>query len=242
MRCASQREPKGSLPRGFTLLEIVVSLAVVGLILGVTISRMDTVMAWDLKRSSTKLASTIRYLYNKAATEGLYIRLVLDLDEQTYWVESTTDPVLLESGDGAREKANDKAQKKAKEKEAAAKAGEEAKKGEAATGKEEKAGAKPPGAPETIKEREPVFSPVESYLLKPTKLPDTVFFKDLQVEHRQFPVEGGKESIYFFPNGFVEHAVINLRDEKDETHYSLETNPVSGRVSIEDRYRTIGGE
>ena len=91
-----------------------------------------------------------------------------------------------------------------------------------------------------IKAPEPNFGAVDSHLLRPTKLPDTVFFKDLHVEHRQYPVEGGKEFIYFFPNGYVERAIINLRDEEDEVNYSLATNPISGRVSIEPEYRSLG--
>jgi prepilin-type N-terminal cleavage/methylation domain-containing protein len=96
-----QAHPAG----GFTLLEIVVSLAVIGLMLGIVVSRMDTMLEWDMKSASTKLASTIRYLYNKAATEGLYMRLVLDLEEQAYWVEATTDPFTFSAGEEGDRKA-----------------------------------------------------------------------------------------------------------------------------------------
>lgn len=226
IRPASVRETPGTGPAvvasgaGFTLIEIVVSLFIVGLILGVVISRMDTMLEWDMKAASNKMGSTIRYLYNKAATESLYIRLVLDLEEQAYWVEATTDPFVISSGEEG--KAKKEQQEAAAEEEAPAEEGEEA----------------VPGEPEQLKPKEAVFSQVDSYLLRPVKLPDSVFFKDVYVEHRPDAVEGGQESIYFFPNGFVEHAVINLRNEDDDVNYSLETNPVSGKVSIEARYRT----
>ncbi|MFH1831023.1 MAG: prepilin-type N-terminal cleavage/methylation domain-containing protein [Pseudomonadota bacterium] len=207
---------------GFTLLEIVVSLAVVSLILGVVISRMDTMLEWDMKKASNKLASTMRYLYNKAASEGLYIRLVLDIDENAYWVEATTDPFVISTGEEGEKSAKQTKKTEGEQ-------GAETKGLEGLTEEEEGYGLKP---------SEPVFTPVESHLLKPTKLPDTVFFKDVYVEHRRTGVDAGKESIYFFPNGYVEHAVINLRNDDDDINYSLETNPVSGRVNIEDRYRT----
>jgi prepilin-type N-terminal cleavage/methylation domain-containing protein len=222
---------------GFTLLEIVVSLAVVGLLFGVVISRMDTMFDWEMKATSNRLASTIRYLYNKAASEGLYVRLVIDLDEQTYWVEATSDPFTLATGEEAEKAKRQEEEQQAKGTAPAAleaPALPEARAGKAAIA--------PLVEPEPIKPHEPTFSPVESALLKPTKLPDSVFFKDVQVEHRATPAEGGKESIYFFPNGLMEHAVVNLRDEADETHYSLETNPVSGRVTIENDYRMLGGQ
>ena len=206
--------------RAFTLLEIVISIAVVSLMLGVVISRMDSVLEWDMKKASNKLASTIRYLYNKSATEGMYIRLILDMEEQVYWVEATTDPFVMSSGD--EDKVSVKGGSEEKE-------GEEFASGEGEEGSEEDYAIKPV---------EPVFSKVDSYLLKPTKLPGSVYFKDVHVEHSRMVVDGGKAEIYFFPNGTVEHAIINLRDENDETHYSLETNPISGRVNIEDRYRT----
>jgi len=221
--------------RGFTLLEIVVSIAVISLILGVAISRMDTMLEWDMKKASGKLASTIRYLYNKATVEGLYIKLVLDFEEQVYWVEATSDPFVLSTG----------------EEEAASKKGgffdrkQEGAEGEEAAGEGAAAAeTMEEGSEEdyAIKPKEPTFSKVDSYLLKPTKLPGSVFFKDVYVEHGKGAIDGGKAEIYFFPNGMVEHAVINLRDDDDETNYSLETNPISGRVNIEARYRTLEEE
>lgn len=207
-------------------MEIVVSIAVVSLILGVAISRMDTMLEWDMKKASGKLASTIRYLYNKAATEGLYIKLVLDFEEQVYWVEATTDPFVMSTG----------------EEEAGVKKGsffdrkpEGGAEGEAAEGEVPEEGSEEDYA---IKPKKPTFTKVDSYLLKPTKLPGTVFFKDVYVEHEKGAVDSGKVEIYFFPNGMVEHAVVNLRDDDDETNYSVETNPISGRVNIEARYRT----
>lgn len=224
---------------GFTLIEIVIALAVVGLIMGVVVSQMDRMLDLDMKRTSGKLASTIRYLYNKAAMEKLYIKLVLDLDERAYWVEATTDPlVIAREGSEVTSSKRDNTKKDkgeegkrrdtvTKEKEEEGKDSKEKVKDEDAVGE---------GA-EKLKPPKPKFGQVDSFLLRPSKLPDTVFFKDLQVEHRQGAVESGKEVIYFFPNGYVESAIINLRDEDDEVHYSLRTHPLSGQVDTEANYR-----
>lgn len=215
--------------RGFTLLEIVVSIAVVSLILGVVISRMDTMLEWDMKKASGKLASTMRYLYNKAAVEGLYIKLVLDFEEQVYWVEATTDPFVMSTGEEVvASKRGGFFERKPEE-------GETGEEGEAAEGEVFEEGLEEDYA---IKPKKPTFTKVDSYLLKPTKLPGSVFFKDVYVEHEGGAVDSGRVEIYFFPNGMVEHAIVNLRDDDDETNYSLETNPISGRVNIEARYRT----
>lgn len=219
---------------GFTLFEIIIALAIVGLIMGIAIGGMDRFLELDMKKASNKLAATIRYLYNKSASEGLYIRLVLDVSEQNYWVEATTDPVRVakEDKDEARKKPKkDKTKDKDKDKDKDKEEGE---------GEEKKGGGEE--GPEKLTPKEPTFGQVDSFLLKPTKLPQTVFFKDVYVEHRTFPIDGGKASIFFFPNGYVESAVINLRDEDDEVHYSLKTNPISGRVSIENFYRNLEEE
>src|SRR3989338_3379135 len=80
---------------GFTLFELLVAIAIAVLAMGVVISRMGRMLDWELKNSSRKLASTIRYLYNKSASENVTLRLVLDIGESTYWVESTPDAYAL---------------------------------------------------------------------------------------------------------------------------------------------------
>ena len=199
---------------GLTLFEIIVAMALVGLIMGLTIGGMGRLLEWDMKKASNRLVSTMRYLYNKSATEGMFIRLVLDLDEHVYWVEATMDPFVVSRGEGGlgatEEETETKTLKGAWEEE---------------------------GEVQKLKPPKAKFGQVDSFLLKPTKLPSSVFFKDVYVEHRPNPAEAGKVSIFFFPNGYVEEAVINLRDEDDEVHYSLTTNPISGRVQIESRYK-----
>jgi len=217
---------------GFTLFELIVAIAIVALIMGLVVGGMDRYLETHMKQTSNKLASTIRYLYNKSVTEGLYMRLVFDLSEQTYWVEATRDPFLLTAEDLTKGK-----KKKEEEK-------QEEKKPEEATA-EEAVPEETAGEPESsghipkLEIKKPVFSQVESYLLRPTKLPDDVFFKDVMTEHNPAPQEGGEATVNFFPNGYVEHAIVNLRDEDDEVHYSLETNPITGQVKIKNEYRTL---
>ena len=80
------------------------------------------------------------------------------------------------------------------------------------------------------------FSGVGSYLLKPIKLPDSIRIEDIYISHLGKKVESGKTAIYFFPNGWVEKAVINLSDEKGENFYSLETFPSTGKTKIRTEY------
>lgn len=215
--------------KGFTLFEVIIAITIIALIMGVVISRMDDYLDLNMKSTSNKLASTMRYLYNKSATEGLYIRLVLDLSERSYWVEATSEPFIMR-------RSQELDQKKEKEEEAKKEEGEET---PAETTAEE-------GTPQIripkLKIKPPTFTQEESFLLKPTKLPDNVLFKDVMTEHHPSPIEGGQAAVYFFPNGYVEHAIINLTDEDEEVYYSLETNPITGSVNIENEYRTLEKE
>lgn len=214
---------------GFTLFELIVAIAIVALLMSLVISGANRYLETDMKKASNRLGSTIRYLYNKSITDGTYLRLVIDLGERSYWVEATRDPVLLTTEDNGDKK-------KEEEKKTEQKPEEEATAEEEGTGAETQTAT---GQIPKLEIKEPEFSQVESYLLKPTKLPDPVFFKDVITEHQPVPVEGGQATINFFPNGYVEHAIINLRDEDDEVHYSIETNPITGRVKITNEYQTF---
>jgi general secretion pathway protein H len=205
---------------GFTLFEIIISMSIVGLIIGLVVGGMSDYLDWDMKKASNKMAATVRYVYNKSATEGLYIRLIIDINERAYWVEATTDPVLVAKEDMESSKGKRKDKKDEEDEEEKTKDGEIPK----------------------LKPAEPQFGQVDSFLLKPSKLPKNIYFKDVSVEHLTFPVDSGKVAIFFFPNGYVENAVINLRDEDDEVVYSIKTNPISGRVSIEAGYRNLEEE
>ena len=78
--------------RGFTLLEMLVVLGLAGLIMGIAIGRFSGVFGLEMKKATNRLASTIRYLYDFSVTESLYIRLIINFENQSYYVEATRDP------------------------------------------------------------------------------------------------------------------------------------------------------
>jgi len=185
---------------GFTLIEILITLAIIGMIVGLSMGQIGKILSLDMKKTAKRLGSTIRYLYHKSATESLTLRLVFDIDESSYWVEGTSGPFAL-----VREEDEEEEDEEEEDADAA--------------------------------ERVPIFTRQESRLLKPIQLPSGVYFKDIYAEHQIDRISEGRAYIYFFPQGYVERSVINLRDKEDEKHFSIEVNPISGSVKILKEYK-----
>ncbi len=68
------------------------------------------------------------------------------------------------------------------------------------------------------------------------KLPNGVFFSDIQTERTQGKVGSGRDAfILFLPTGIVDSAVIHLRTDKDN-FFTLSTNPYTGATKVYDEY------
>jgi len=175
--------------------------------MAISIPRIQQGMELHLKTSARKLSSTIRYAYNEAALKNLYYRIVFKFSAQ----EKHTYRVEY-----AQEpffirtvKENEEFQQKLRfmnEKERT----------------------------EALK-NETQFTPIQEHLLKVIKLPSGIQFKDIYIDHLGQKITQGKVALYFFPNGFTERAVINLKD-KDGKIYSLETSPLTGKTKIRAEY------
>ncbi|MBI1908897.1 MAG: prepilin-type N-terminal cleavage/methylation domain-containing protein [Deltaproteobacteria bacterium] len=181
-----------------TLIELLVTMAIVGIMFGVAAVSFSNLFDLEMKGAAKKLASTMRYLRNKAVTERVYLRVVYNIDESAYLVESTKDPFVVQKEEPQEKKEPEE--------------GEEA----------------PPEAQ---------FIQEEGLLLKPVKLPDGVFFKDVWMSLQGEKKTNGKGYTYFFPNGFMTGTIINLRDKEEETFYSIEVEPYSGHVIIRSEYK-----
>lgn len=80
--------------RGFTLIELVVVVAVVAVITGAVVTGVGSLRGASVQAEAGKVAVAVRYLYNLAVISGKNQRLVIDLDTQSYWGEAqdSADP------------------------------------------------------------------------------------------------------------------------------------------------------
>ncbi|HCU23393.1 MAG TPA: hypothetical protein DF383_00105 [Deltaproteobacteria bacterium] len=187
------RSPRPS--GGFTLIEILIVIVIIGAMMGLGVSVLFPGNEAKLRDSAARLAGTIKFLYNEAAIKKKYYRLVFDLDSQSYSVESSSEPFLLQMIE------------------------------------------KPEPSPQAG-----AFTEESGFLVENSRLPSGIKIKDISVLHLKDRRESGKVFIAFFPNGYVEPAVINLADEDEAVFYSLEVSPLTGRTKIRSEYYEVRPE
>lgn len=203
--------------RGMTLIEISVSLLLIAILMGMAIPSVSNITRADLRSSARKVASTIRYAYNLAARKNAVFRVVFNLDERAWWVESAAESFLLkrektEVVDGALDLEAEEEDERRFVSRSFIESGEMWRPKKNAT-----------------------FSNFSGPLTPKNILPDTVFYQDVWVAHQTERVTGGQAYLYCFPTGMTERAVIHLIDE-DGNAYTLWVYPLTGRVKIHAEY------
>jgi general secretion pathway protein H len=79
--------------RGFTLLEVLVVLVLMGIVAGIAIPRFKNLFEVELKSSMRRLAGTIKFCFNDAIIKQATIRLNFDISSGTYTYSMlVTDP------------------------------------------------------------------------------------------------------------------------------------------------------
>ena len=88
--CNSQsRSPDSSSRSGFSLIEIIIVIVIVSLMLFVVIPSTQRIFQTEVRSTVRKLSSIGKGIYNDAILTKRLYRLVIDLENQKYWVESS---------------------------------------------------------------------------------------------------------------------------------------------------------
>lgn len=203
--------------RGFTLIEVLLVLVILAVVAGLASRLFVNPFQRDGRELAWRLTSVVRYLYTQAASENKTIRLTFDFENQSWWAEETTGSAKIKM---QNEKFEDQ---KVKEKD---------EKGEGQIAEEQSA---EEGEGAEFMPPQPTFTMIPDLVER--RLPSSIFLKDIYTGHDAEPVTAGAAYIYFFPNGYVEPAVINFRNEADEKHLSLKINPLTGEVEVAREYK-----
>jgi prepilin-type N-terminal cleavage/methylation domain-containing protein len=73
---------------GFTLLEVLVVMLIIAAFFFVAVPKFQDLTEVNLKSASRNLSSTIKYLYNEAAFKKNIYRMVFDVENGEYWIET----------------------------------------------------------------------------------------------------------------------------------------------------------
>ena len=204
--------------RAFTLLEVGIAIVILSLLMAVAVPGLSALSGVKLKESTGLIAGLIRDTYARTALLGRSTRLVLDFDQNAYWIEEAPltarlyskkieadrdgkaklDP-LDERLDGIENDTDDE---------------------------EERTKLQLLGPPP--------FKPVEGEDGKPRPLPADVRFAQIWTEHLDDWVKGGQVALYFFPGGFTEEALITLTDDEEASRtLTIWVGALTGEVTIE---------
>jgi prepilin-type N-terminal cleavage/methylation domain-containing protein len=82
---------------GFTLLEVIVVVALVALLSVFTLPQISAVFKVSLRTSAREIASHTKEAYNAAVMTGRVHRMVWDLEKDEYWVESGPTDLTLDT-------------------------------------------------------------------------------------------------------------------------------------------------
>lgn len=211
--------PRRAGARGLTLLEILVVIGILVLIMGLAVSGFSRIGGIRLRNETNKVAAAIRHTFNRSVSLGLYMRMIIDLDGESFSVEGSENPTFLRKK--AADPGVDPDSAEADESESTRKR---------KSGKGPGHGTEEPAdsAKARMAARRAQFTTDDVIGLQ--KLEGGSAFDGVTVAGQTDPVTSGKAYIHFFPNGWVEPAVIHTTDGEG-SFYTLEVSPLTGKVS-----------
>ncbi len=219
-RPASRLPIRGTV--GFTLLEMIVAISVIALVVGLVIPSVDSLTGARLKTTASKLALTIKYIFNRSAMTNQHFRMVFDMDKNSWWVEAADGRFSLKQKQyyvGEEEEE----EKKAKEEEKEERERNEGIEPESKTLMEQQLDSK--------KKRTAFRSFSEKKMIKKEKLPQGIEIQGVLTAHQEEIFEDSKAYLYFFPSGYVEQAYIYLGDDANDI-YTLVVQPLTGKAKV----------
>lgn len=205
-------------PRGFTLLEVGIGIALFAMLVAVAVPSMGALSGARLREQSQLMAGVIRDVYARTALAGRSARLVLDLEQDAWWVEEAP-AVARVHREKLRADKDGKAQLDPRDRRI-----EDIDEG--TTDQKERAQLELLAPPD--------WKPVEGDDGLPHKLSDDVRLKRVWIEHLDEPMEAGQVALYFFPGGSTEEALITLTDDdQGDRTLTLVVSSLTGEVAIE---------
>ena len=187
-------------------------IAIIGVVVTGATFGLGAVTRTRLRSSAFRVASAARFAYNRSLSHGTTTRLRFDFDKNSMAVEETETPVTL-----------------ATEAQLDGDAGDAVDPWDLARARLET----PLNPIEPVSPFQPIMNESGKVLERYTAQPigDAISILALITPHETDKRTDGEGSIYFFPGGLTEHAVVQLTDSS-ETVYSVEIHALTGAAQI----------
>ncbi len=213
VRARSQRRR-----RGLTLVETLITIAIIAIMSGAAFFGMGAVSTARLKRGATQVCGWVRLAYAHALSTSRTVRLVFDFEARTITMEETSQHHLIQHGVSGGAAAATDLEQQAQEQGERIQQGPVAPRAEFSEVKGEKSG---------------IFKYSDDTLT----LPNGIGFWKVEAEHQDQPAVDGRAYLYFSPSGQTENAAIQVRvsnsDESLESNYlTIMVAPLTGRTQV----------
>lgn len=197
-------------PSGFTLIELVVVIALIGLIYALIGLRSGTFSFWEEEGFLRRLTETIEFLHHQAVIDQSFYRLDFDLKENSWRVRA----VKVEEENENKDLESLATDAGSLSLELAAFLN-----------------------PDMGRSQSLIPAPSFPSLSEPQLLPKGTLIEDIRtMRGRQSAATSSEASIYFSPRGFSEFAVIHLR-LAGVNPVTILVNPFTGLTQIYREYR-----
>ncbi|MGA9521434.1 MAG: prepilin-type N-terminal cleavage/methylation domain-containing protein [Myxococcaceae bacterium] len=223
-----------SAERGLTLIEITIALAVVAVLFAAVISGVGALTGAKAKESASKLASTIRAIYDTAALSGRTCRLVFQLPDPRD--EEASTKYWAECAEGALTSSRDRDEELREAREAAEEEAENAARGINKNREQRDFNmADDPTLDDYLSqeqrriENRAKYSSFTTEELEPREIPAAVRLS-IWTRMQKDPVDSGIAYLYFFPQGYTERAMVFVTQGPNE--WTIKVSPLTGKAEI----------
>lgn len=194
-----------SSPRGFTLLELLITMSIMVAVIIVVLPRARGPEG-ELKSMIRKFAVLVKELNHSARLNNSVYRIVFDMGvgdgprDQSFWVERTSRNVTIPTLEQKEQTLKQERNRSRSE--------------------------------EDEKPKDPDgFTLDPRFTKKPEKLPRVLKVSLVERLDEKESVSEGKTAVYFFPQGAAEEVIIHLKSG-EKLHWSLVVHPLAGRADI----------
>lgn len=256
-RARTSRRPFRALARGLTLLEVLIVVALAGLLSAGVVVGMGSATNARLKAATTLVASAIRGAYARSAATSRPVRVVFDFDQRRVWLEEASGQMLARTADPLLTGGADPAT--AAEQAAAAQA-DAILKGPRAPKptfrpvrqlglEDDKASAAAAASlAAAAAAQNPNAAPTATATLAPTpvsfgrELGTGIRFREVHATHQAAPARAGRAYLYVWPGGQTETAYVQIAKGETPTDadtLTLTVHPLTGRVRVLPGAKTV---